>query len=75
MLAKEEIWYDVTYRIRVRLGETTVNHLQQHYTMVKIVGAVFGKQKASDGAIKVNDLPPEQAVSQLNQFFGQVSKK
>lgn len=64
----EEIWYDVTYRLRVRLGEVTINHLQSHYSMVKILSQAFGSNKLTDG-VKVNDMQPEQAVSALNNFF------
>jgi hypothetical protein len=59
----------VTYKLRVRLGEATVGHLQQHYTMVKILSAAFGGDKKSD-AVKVNDMKSSaEAVTSLNQFF------
>lgn len=69
-LASTEIWYDVTYKLRVRLGETTVGHLQQHYTMVKVISQALGGSEKKP-SIKVNDMAsPEQAVNQLNDFFG-----
>lgn len=67
------MWYDVTYTVRVKLGETTVNHLQQHYTMVKILAAAFGSDKKSSGGVVINDLPPEKAATTLNDFFRSVS--
>ena len=51
-LARNEVWYDVTYKLRVRLGEATVGHLQQHYSMVKILSAAFGGDSKSN-AVKV----------------------
>lgn len=69
-MASTEIWYDVTYRLRVRLGEVTIGHLQQHYSMVKVLSQAFGGGKDDSGTIKVNDMKPDQAVSRLNEFFG-----
>lgn len=69
-LASTEIWYDVTYRLRVRLGEATIGHLQQHYTMVKVVSGLFGEGKDKN-MVKVNDMKSAtEAVSALNNFFG-----
>ena len=70
-LISKEIWYDVTYQLRVRLGETTISYLQQHYSMVKILSQAFGSDdKSSDKeSILVNDLPPETAAQTLNNFF------
>ena len=72
-LAGTEIWYDVTYQLRVRLGETTINHLQQHFTMVKILAQAFGGSDKKD-VVKINDMAPQKAVSTLNSFFGGISK-
>ena len=68
-LAATEIWYDVTYKLRVRLGESTVGHLQQHYSMVKILSQAFGGESKSN-AVKVNDMKSSsEAVTSLNNFF------
>jgi len=67
-LASTEIWYDVTYRLRVRLGEATIGYLQQHFSMVKVLSQAFGG--GSSDATVVNDMKPNQAVSALNDFFG-----
>lgn len=70
-LANTEIWYDVTYRLRVRLGEVTVNHLQQHYSMVKVLSSAFGGDGKDKNVVKVNDMKSgAEAVSALNNFFG-----
>ena len=69
-LAATEIWYDVTYKLRVRLGEVTVNHLQQHYSMVKILSQAFGGKDESK-TVKVNEMTSaKEAVTSLNDFFG-----
>jgi hypothetical protein len=70
-LAYKEIWYDVTYRLRVKLGESTVSHLQHYYSMVKVLSQAFGGGKDKGDVVKVNDMRSgAEAVAALNNFFG-----
>lgn len=61
-------WYDVHYKIKLKMGEFSTNHLQFYNSLAEIVGALFGSDKKSE-PIKVNDMAPEQAVNELNKFF------
>ena len=70
-LASTEIWYDVTYKLRVRLGEATIGHLQHHYSMVKVLSSAFGGDGKDKNVVKVNDMKSgAEAVAALNDFFG-----
>jgi hypothetical protein len=60
----------VLYKIRLKTGEFSTNHLQFYNSIAEVVAAVFGDKK-KDAPIKVNDMAPEQAVNELNNFFGQ----
>lgn len=64
-------WYDVVFKIKLKTTELSTNHLQFYNSMAEIVSAVFGddKKKKDQGAIKVNDMNPDQAVNTLNDFF------
>ena len=64
-LASTEIWYDVTYRLRVRLGEVTIGHLQQHYSMVKVLSQAFGGKPDAEPS----KMSAAQAVRGLNEMF------
>lgn len=63
-------WYDVVYRIRLKIGEFSTNHLQFYNSMAEILSTAFGEKKKE--AIKVNDMAPDQAVNELNNFFASV---
>lgn len=68
------IWYDVIYKIKIKLNELTTNHLQYYMSLIEVVGALFGGQKDDktpnkEGALRVNDMPPEEAVEKLNALF------
>lgn len=69
LLASTEIWYDVYYQIKVRLGEITASHLQQHYAMLQVLGKALGGDTKSKPGRKVNDMNPEEAVRTLDEFF------
>lgn len=57
----------MVYKIKLKIGEFSTNHLQFYNSLGEIVGAVFGEKKAAP--VKVNDMSPENAVQSLNDFF------
>lgn len=60
-------WYDVVFKIKLKTGEVTTNHLQMYNIMAEILAAAFGEKKQKP--IKVNDMEANQAVNALNDFF------
>lgn len=60
-------WYDVVFKIKLKAGEITTNHLQMYNIMAEILSAAFGEKKQKP--VKVNDMSPEAAVNGLNQLF------
>lgn len=60
-------WYDVVFKIKLKTGEITTNHLQMYNIMAELLSAAFGEKKKE--AVKVNDLSPDAAVNGLNQLF------
>lgn len=66
----EIIWYDVDYKMKLKLNELTNNHLQIYYTLGEIASAIFGSKKSDKPEpIKINDLSPEAAVDTMNKIF------
>jgi hypothetical protein len=62
------IWYDVVYKIKLKTGEFSTNHLQFYNSLAEIVTAAFGGEKKPEPK-KVNEMNPDQAVKELNDFF------
>lgn len=60
-------WYDVVFKIKLKTGETTTNHLQMYNIMAEILAAAFGEKKQQP--VKVNEMSPDAAVNGLNQLF------
>lgn len=67
----EIIWYDVQWKIKTRLNDLTMNHLQQFNCMAEILSGAFGggKDKNKSEPVKINDLPAEEAVARMNEVF------
>jgi len=64
------IWYDVTYRIKLKIDTVSTNHLQYYNSMADIVSSIFGEDKKNKPEPKkVNDMAPDQAVQELNDLF------
>ena len=64
------IWYDVDYKMKMKLGELTNNHLQIYNTLGEIASAIFGGKKSDKPEpIKINDLSAEAAVATMNQVL------
>lgn len=61
-------WYDVEFKMKLKMGELSTGHLQYYNSLAEIVGALFSTKKEKE-SIKVNDMSPEMAVSELNNFF------
>lgn len=59
----------MVYKIKLKTGEFSTNHLQFYNSMAEILSAAFGGDKEKKDVINVNDMSPDQAVSQLNAFF------
>lgn len=60
-------WYDVVFKIKLKTGEVTTNHLQMYNIMAELLAAAFGDKKKDP--IKVNEMAPEAAVNSLNNLF------
>lgn len=54
--------------MKLKMGELSTGHLQYYNSLAEIVGALFSTKKEKE-SIKVNDMSPEMAVSELNNFF------
>ncbi len=69
----EKFWYDVVFKIKLKTGEVTTNHLQMYNIMAEILAAAFGEKK-KEKPIKVNELNENQAVNSLNEFFAMAGR-
>jgi hypothetical protein len=53
----------------LKTDEISTNHLQYYNSIADIVSQMFGDKKEKPK--KVNDMAPDQAVNELNNFFSQ----
>jgi len=63
------IWYDVNYKIKIRLDVVSRDHLQIFNTLAEILSSALGGKKNKGEPTVINDLPPEVAVAKMNEVF------
>lgn len=65
----EVIWYDAQWKLKSRLNDLSMNHLQHFNSMAEILSSAFGGSKDKGEPVKINDLPADQAIATMNAVF------